>query len=609
MTIRLRVFLLAFAWALFPCAVQAEFLDAAAEAYLMAKVRAEGLTRVLVVLDVAVSLDDMKSGAKRAAIAERTSQVLAGLAPEEHVPEAVWDSGLGQLSLLVNEAGLKRLAVLPGVRDVQVDMAEGQRLGVYDGDERVTAIQRELARAGSAAVRIHYTDGRMAEHTIDVRAFHLLKEAQEVKALVLARNGPSQVTQIDPRIVQEAAKGGEMALNVTLVVPEHFSPMRSKLPPETWDAQVREFDSIAARFVQQHALPNVPSLLGMLGFGLIVTSEQARKLVADLTVTPDPQLYSVTLADLLQPLVGQSTVYIGMPNAWNAGYEATGQFVIVLDTGTSANHSFLTGDVVAEGCFGTNLNDASGNPLWRGDCLNQDALANSPLPTPGSGAPCTSDSLSCPHGTHVAGIATGRNGTTRGQAAHGVARAAQLVPIRIFSRRVSTGVVGAFDQDVYQALAAIQNTVQSEVYTLNFSIGKTGFRSLSTCVDNNVAFPVDYLRDTWRIPTVAAVGNDGKIGFTWPACIGLIVKVMSMCSINDPAGGSCTPGQMSTTFTNYADPALFGGPTFVAPGNSIYSSVPSGGFALKNGTSMATPHVAGLYAAVKAAVRAPRSLT
>lgn len=31
---RLHVFLLAFAWMLFPCAVQAEFLDAATEAYL-----------------------------------------------------------------------------------------------------------------------------------------------------------------------------------------------------------------------------------------------------------------------------------------------------------------------------------------------------------------------------------------------------------------------------------------------------------------------------------------------------------------------------------------------------------------------------------------------
>ncbi len=600
---RLRFFLLAFAWALLPIAARAAFLDGATEAYLTAKARAEGLTRALVVLDVAVSLGDMTSAAKRAEIAERKGQVLGALAPDEHVPEAVWDSELGQLSLLVNEAGLKRLAVTIGVRDVQVDMAEGQRLGVYNGDGRVAAIQRELVRSGSALVRIYYTDGGVVEQVIGVRQYYLLKEAREVKALVLVFNPPSQATRIDPRIM-EAANGGQIALDVALVVPEHFSPMRSKLPPATWDAQVREFDATAARLAQEHGLPNVPSLLGMPVFGLVVTSEQARKLVAELTTTPDSQVYSVKLADLLQPLVGQSTVYIAIPDAWSAGVEASGQFVVVLDTGTDANHPFLAGDVIYAGCFGTDIDDPPGTPLWRGNCLNPDLSSNSPLPTPGAAAPCTSDPTSCRHGTHVAGIATGLNGTTRGQAAHGVARAASLLPIRIFSENVQTGAIGAFTSDVYESLGAIANSVQADAFTLNFSIGDPNFRSPGTCVDTSVSFAVDFLRDTWRIPTVAAAGNEASIGFTWPACVGAIVKVMSMCSINDPDGGfhgDCTVGQMSTTFTNYADPLLFDGPTFVAPGNNIYSSVPGGGFFLLSGTSMASPPVAGLYAAVKAA--------
>lgn len=332
--------------------------------------------------------------------------------------------------------------------------------------------------------------------------------------------------------------------------------------------------------------------------GLVVTSEQARKLVADLTANPDPQVASVALADVLSPMIGQSTTYIGMPNAWNVGYEATGQVVVVLDTGVSSSHPFLAGDVFYEGCFGT-----TDGVQWAGDCLNENFFSNSPLPTPGSGAPCTS-SPDCAHGTHVAGIATGRNGTTRGVAAHGVARRAQVAAIQIFSRNTQTVNIGAIDQDVFEALYALVNTVQADVFTLNFSIAKTGVRVLSTCVDTlGTAWATDNLRDR-RIPTVAAVGNEGMFGFTWPACIGSIVKVMSMCSINDPAGGfhgNCTPVQMSTTFTNYANPAVFGGPTFIAPGNNIYSSVPGGGFELKHDTSMASPHVAGLYAAVKAA--------
>ena len=40
-------------------------------------------------------------------------------------------------------------------------------------------------------------------------------------------------------------------------------------------------------------------------------------------------------------------------------------------------------------------------------------------------------------------------------------------------------------------------------------------------------------------------------------------------------------------------------PDVVAPGVNVLSSVPGGGFAFFNGTSMATPHLAGAAAVVK----------
>ncbi len=88
------------------------------------------------------------------------------------------------------------------------------------------------------------------------------------------------------------------------------------------------------------------------------------------------------------------------------------------------------------------------------------------------------------------------------------------------------------------------------------------------------------------IATVISSGNNGYPDSTGaPGCISTAVTV-----------GATTKGDVVATYSNSA--------SFVdvlAPGSSINSSIPGGGFDSWNGTSMAAPHVAGAFAVLRQA--------
>ncbi|MDP2369190.1 S8 family serine peptidase [Rhodoferax sp.] len=112
------------------------------------------------------------------------------------------------------------------------------------------------------------------------------------------------------------------------------------------------------------------------------------------------------------------------------------------------------------------------------------------------------------------------------------------------------------------------------------------------------------------IPVVAATGNDSnKTGMRAPACLPRVIKVTAVN--NDGVGTTISPA------ANAVNPANFPGEyIWAAPGYSVNSSLPPGytsngqpvPFTTLGGTSMAAPHVAGLYAAAKSyAVNNPQT--
>jgi subtilisin len=90
-----------------------------------------------------------------------------------------------------------------------------------------------------------------------------------------------------------------------------------------------------------------------------------------------------------------------------------------------------------------------------------------------------------------------------------------------------------------------------------------------------------------------AVGNEGPLTSRSPGNYDTVLSVGAM----DEAG-KVASFSSSQKFNRPADPLV---PDLVAPGVGILSCIPGGKFAEMDGTSMATPHVAGLAALLRQA--------
>lgn len=167
------------------------------------------------------------------------------------------------------------------------------------------------------------------------------------------------------------------------------------------------------------------------------------------------------------------------------------------------------------------------------------------------------------HGTHVAGTIAG---TT-----YGVAKAASVVPVRVLDCNGSgatSGVIAGIDWVV------AQNPVRA---TLNMSLGGAA----STALDNAVTKATNA-----GIVVVVAAGNNNANACNYsPARVSAAITV-----------GATTSADGRASYSNYGRCLdLF------APGSNItsawYSSAST--YATLNGTSMATPHVAGVVAILR----------
>ncbi len=333
----------------------------------------------------------------------------------------------------------------------------------------------------------------------------------------------------------------------------------------------------AIRRVQERVLlrtPGVGRVKRLKNLPVVAIEADAQTLAQ---LEADPDVVSVQLDELRHLSLTTSVPLIGAPTAWGLGASGKGWSIAVVDTGVDQSHPFLAGKVVSEACYST----------------TDGTFAESACPggtdgtSFGAGGPCAASVAGCDHGTHVAGIAAGHSGSLSG-----VAKDATIIAIKVVSVIWSadfcfpepTPCAGANDSDILAGLDRVYGLrSQFDIAAVNLSL--TGGAYSGTC---DLALPayksaIDLLRSA-GIPTVVPSGNDGAThSMGAPACVSTAISV-----------GATTKSDRIASYTNRSS-AL----KLLAPGSSIYSSVPGGGFATFSGTSMAAPHVAGAWALMR----------
>ncbi len=201
---------------------------------------------------------------------------------------------------------------------------------------------------------------------------------------------------------------------------------------------------------------------------------------------------------------------IGVSDAWAKGYDGTGYAVAVIDGGFNLSHPMLQGKAVGDACFGSDYYGTSTCPSGQTQQIGAGAASN-----------CPSDGSLCVHGTFVASLAVGNDGTN-----FGVARGAKLVPINVFyvDSACSPDPTCTDSEVELTALDYVnEHATDYKIAAVNMSLGGGDYSGY--CDDDPRKSIIDMLRQK-GIAVAIAAGNDGLTGqISAPACISSSLSV------------------------------------------------------------------------------------
>ncbi len=317
-------------------------------------------------------------------------------------------------------------------------------------------------------------------------------------------------------------------------------------------------------------------------------------------------VYTAGSHEYIEPLQdeGESAVsdncceMINVPYMHEKGYKGQGQAIAVIDSELDVNHEFFTSPLESPKYSKSDISDIINSQDLNVDISANRVYRNEKIPFAYSYANDNADvySLSTVHGSHVCGIAAGKNGTLKdGTRFSGVAPEAQIIFMGVLEKGTSKlpddAIIAAIDDASKMDVAAINMSLGADFTMYGDKTGELFEKAIDTAVNAGimVCSASGNASNRGIINYIPTENVDYSVSGI-PASVGASTSVASV---------SGKTGEISSFSSWGTNTTLDLKPEISAPGGSIYSSVPDDKYATYSGTSMATPHMSGAAALMR----------
>lgn len=479
-------------------------------------------------------------------------RIKPGIGEDEKSPHVAVPKAVAQATIAASNAAPGTLARSLAAATVLPETAQMRNAGI------VGAGVPEAIKQGTVVERVDFAPDARGEFR---------------RATVYRTNFKYPLVRVDQRL-QRTSRGDEKLGGQIVMVADH---LMVKVQPGTDETMLRQHLAALGATVRKH-IPGSSIYLVAVRSARIADFDAALSALENTTSSvafaePDFIVHATSLPN--DPSFGlqwnmhntgqtggTADADIDAPEAWDITTGSTSVVVGVIDTGMDLTHPDLAANLW------TNASEIPGNGIdddnngYIDDVHGWNFVSNNNSPNDDHG-----------HGSHTAGTVGAAGGN--GIGVTGVCQTVRLMPLKFLD---ATG--NGTDSDALEAV--LYATAKGVLLTSN-SWGGGSFDPLLLQAIQDAG--------TAGVGFVAAAGNSGINADLYPE----YPAAYNSANIISVAATDST--DTLAWFSNYGAQAVHIG----APGVATYSTTRNAGYATMSGTSMATPHVAGAAALLKAA--------